>query len=551
MDNKRIFIIVVCSFIGMVLVSCESGVSTSADDSGLFPAGAIERTMSPDRLEKAPSQIFDELSDLISTVENMSLNELNSLSQEAMGVLSTPLTDILLNTVRFPDEAVNELNNPMQRIGELISSEAFNEEPHKKLSEEISQISEKFSPFAELRDALSSDQIEQLFKEWNRGDGFDETCNTLFNVNHSGVFLLPGDNLAAAHTFCENSDLFYLSEGVYYRQFVEDVRNNVSWIGSGKTLLDGMESTEIAFQNKMRGALFGWFEIKNYTHFGIRAIQRTGTADISVKHMVFRNIGKEVDGQKHGAVKIEWARNVEIKDSYFENVTSAIRLLNSEGPISVLENRALNPGRNFMQCDKCKGAEIRIESNIMEHTQQYGTNKLEDFINIYESSGTEDNYILVRQNRARTNGTGEGVSPTGSFIILGDHGGDYQIAEENIGVNPGNVGIGAAGGNHIHIRNNKMYSDPIEGISNVAYYSFLTPPDSQVSCSNHISSGNRAYWYCFSDACDAGENAILNKAYSPEINTMIDYCGLVNFEINAEESVLEDSSLTPDIWGQF
>jgi hypothetical protein len=96
-----------------------------------------------------------------------------------------------------------------------------------------------------------------------------------------------------------------------------------------------------------------------------------------------------------------------------------------------------------------------------------------------------------------------------------------------------------------------MYSDPIKGVSNVAFYSFLTPIDSEISCSNHISTGNRAYWYCFSDACDAKETAVLNKAYSPDIDTMVDYCGLVNIEINADESVLEDPLMTVNIWNQF
>jgi len=538
-------------FFWMTLASCSNSPSAVADEQEITRINPQVSFTNPDRTGKAPSDIFEELSALVTSVEKMSLNELNTLSQEAMEVLITPISELRSETIRFPADALQELSVPMRQMKELIDEDVFNEDDHQRLSEEIRQIAVKFFPSAEFRGELSADQIKLLFTEWNSGEGFEETCKLLFNDTNDGVYLVPGDNLAAAHKFCENSTLFYLSDGVYYRQFIENVQNGVNWIGSGNARLDGMEATEEAFLNGMRGAIFGWFDIENYSRFGIRAIRRTGTADVSLTHLVFRNIGKEVNGQKYGAVKFEWAQNVEVSDSYFESVTSGIRFLNSQGPLEVKGNEVLNPGRNFFQCDKCWGEGIRIERNTMEHTQQYGTDKLEDFISIYESSGTESDYIRVSQNRARTDGSGEGISLSGSFIILGDHGGSYQVAEGNIGVNPGNVGVGAAGGHNIHIIDNRMYSDPIKDISNVAFYSFLTPIGTEISCSNHISSGNRAYWFCFSNACDANETALLNKAYSPDSETMVDYCGLLNIEINANESVFEDSLMTADIWNQF
>ena len=538
-------------FFWMTLASCSNSPSAVADEQEITRINPQVSFTNPDRTGKAPSDIFEELRALVTSVEKMSLNELNTLSQEAMEVLITPISELRSETIRFPADALQELSVPMRQMKELIDEDVFNEDDHQRLSEEIRQIAVKFFPSAEFRGELSADQIKLLFTEWNSGEGFEETCKLLFNDTNDGVYLVPGDNLAAAHKFCKNSTLFYLSDGVYYRQFIENVQNGVNWIGSGNARLDGMEATEEAFLNGMRGTVFGWLDIENYNRFGIRAIRRTGTSDVTITNLVFRNIGKEVNGQKHGAVKFEWAQNVEVSNSYFESVTSGIRFLNSQGPLKVIGNEAMNSGRNFFQCDKCRGEGIRIERNSMEHTQQYGTDELEDFISLFESSGTESDYIRVSRNRARTDGTGTGVSPSGSFIILGDHGGRYQIAEENIGVNPGNVGVGAAGGHHIHIKDNYMYSDPIKGVSNVAFYSFLTPIDSEISCSNHTSAGNRAYWFCFSDACDAKETAVLNKAYSPDIDTMVDYCGLVNIEINADESVLEDPLMTVNIWNQF
>lgn len=533
------------------MISCNSGSTISADENSFSDKEPLIDYSNPDRTGLAPVVIFDQVVALVKTIEKMSESELDSLSEDSVLELSAPLLNLRLETVQFPDDALTALATPMLQAGELISNGSIDEDSHEEISTEIRQISAEYFSEAEFRSELSADQIKVLFTEWNRREGTPETCKTLFNVNLGGVFLVPGDNLGAAHKFCENSRLFYLSDGIYYRQFVENVRNNVSWIGSGNARLDGMESPKEAFLNGMRGTHFGWFQIENYTHFGIRAIHRTGTADIIVSNMVFRNIGKEVNGQKHGAVKFEWARNIEVTDSHFESVTSGIRFLNSQGPLSVKANEAMNSGRNFFQCDKCQGSGIRIERNTIEHTQQFGTDKLEDFISLFESSGTENDYIRVSQNRARTDGTGEGVSPSGSFIVLGDHGGSYQIAEENIGVNPGNVGVGAAGGHHIRIIENRMYSDPIRDISNVAFYSFLALTDSEFSCSNHISIGNRAYWFCLSDACEAKETAVLNKAFSPGVETMIEYCGLVNNEINADESVLEDSSLSAEVWDDF
>lgn len=540
-----------CSLLSIFLMACSKGPSDSAGEEEMTRTEGLVRYTNPDKSGAAPSQLFNEFKTLVSTVEKMSVNELNSLSSEAIVVLATPLSEILSQTVRFPDDALHELAVPMEQMKTLLDGDNFNKVAHAQLTSEIRQITETYFPAVEFRENPSADQIKQLFREWNRDQGFEQTCKLLFNTNSAGVFLVPGDNLAAVNSYCENSSLFFLSDGHYYRQFVENVRGSVSWIGSGEVHLDGMNSTDEAFLNGMRGAEFGWFEIENYSRFGIRAIRRTGTADVTISNMEFRNIGRDVNGQKHGAIKIEWARNIDVNQSYFENVTSAIRFLNSEGHLRVIENEALNPGRNFFQCDKCNGTGIRVVRNTMEHTKQFGTEKLEDFINIFESSGTETDYIQVSHNRARTDGTGEGVSETGSFIILGDHGGSYQIAEENIGVNPGNVGVGAAGGNHIQILRNKMYSDPIMNISNVAFYSFLTPPDLGITCSNHISAGNRAFWYCLSDACEATDTALLNKAYSPDFENMIEYCGLVNQDINADESVLEDSTLTAGIWDEF
>jgi hypothetical protein len=50
---------------------------------------------------------------------------------------------------------------------------------------------------------------------------------------------------------------------------------------------------------------------------------------------------------------------------------------------------------------------------------------------------------------------------------LGDQNGSYQVAEDNILVNPGQYGLQIGGGHHNVLRNNKVYSDDQRDFTNV------------------------------------------------------------------------------------
>jgi hypothetical protein len=140
------------------------------------------------------------------------------------------------------------------------------------------------------------------------------------------------------------------------------------------------------------------------------------------------------------------------------------------------------------------------------------------------------------------------VSTEGSFIILGDRGGKWQKAESNIGVNTGNVGIGAAGGVDIEVINNKMYSTAIKDLSNVAFYSYRY--EGEEPCSKHIFSGNIAHWLCYRE--DRGcPTPRLNKARAMTSSGDPDYCGLTNAQINHSTRVAEDTNMGPEIWNQW
>lgn len=534
-----------------LLVSCEKKTNVLNGFDRLHFSDIVARGQDSDKNRRLPGDIYSDVMSLIKEVRSMPAVEFDALDEQRIFYLAKPLTELRFGSIKLPERVVELLKKPMQEYLFLLENKSLDTEKKKRLESDINELLQNHLEEIEFRGQFTSNEVIDLFKEWRSDTGFELTCTALFNSNDTGIFLIPRDNLQAAHTLCEETKLILLSEGSYYRQSVEIIREGTFWIGMGNTRLDGLNAVEAAFTSSMSQSYFGWLEIVNYTGYGITSTKDKGVSDITINRVWFNQIGREADGQKYGAVIFEWASNIRITSSKFKNVTSSIRFLNSNGPLLVANNEAVNTGRNFFQCDKCNGAGILIENNSMEQYGQSGTRKLEDFINIFKSYGTPTDYIRIRGNRARTDGTGNGVSPTGSFIILGDHGGGYQIAEENIGVNPGNVGIGAAGGNDIHVIGNVMYSDPIKEISNVAFYSYLEPPSPENFCSNHLSVNNRAYWYCFSDACGSKETAVLNKAYSPALETRPDYCGLTNEDINVDASVFEDPSVTHEIWNNF
>jgi hypothetical protein len=113
----------------------------------------------------------------------------------------------------------------------------------------------------------------------------------------------------------------------------------------------------------------------------------------------------------------------------------------------------------------------------------------EDNINIYQSNGIPGSPILIDSNYIQG-----GHSTNGSGIMLGDGslGGSYITATNNILLNPGQVGIGVAGGSFISVLNNQLYGKQFP-FSNVGMYTWN---QSTLPCDNITVSGNSV---CFVD----------------------------------------------------
>lgn len=153
------------------------------------------------------------------------------------------------------------------------------------------------------------------------------------------------------------------------------------------------------------------------------------------------------------AVLILNSINISIQHSDFERNASGIYALKSSD-ISVQGNRFKNvrgpmPRGQFVQFNQVSGRS-RISKNC--GLNELGKSSAEDAISIYKSRGTKMEPLLVDHNTI----IGGGPSHSGGGIMLGDGGGEFIEAISNRLINPGQYGIGVAGGNHIVVENNEV-----------------------------------------------------------------------------------------------
>lgn len=159
------------------------------------------------------------------------------------------------------------------------------------------------------------------------------------------------------------------------------------------------------------------------------------------------------------AIYLDNCRNITIVDNSFYDVQSALIAHKSQmirfeynDVINILGS--LQGGKeigNMVQFDKVSGAGNSISYNVCENLP--GKSAPEDIINVYHSHGTPGSPITVKGNWIR----GGGPSLSGGGIILGDLGGSYQVAEDNIVVDGGQYGVSIAGGDNMILRNNKIF----------------------------------------------------------------------------------------------
>ncbi|MGY3213758.1 right-handed parallel beta-helix repeat-containing protein [Mucilaginibacter sp. HD30] len=191
---------------------------------------------------------------------------------------------------------------------------------------------------------------------------------------------------------------------------------------------------------------------------------------------------------KDVAISLYRCRNISIKNCYMSNVSSGVYALESQS-IRVINNTVQNvqgpyPRGQMVQFDNVSGAGNQVVNNRCENI--LGQSFAEDAISMYKSKGTRAEPILISGNLIK----GGGPSITGGGIMLGDKGGEYIVARNNVLVNPGQYGMAISGGSNMQIINNKIYSKS-QMFTNVGLYIWN---QNELACQNNIISGNLVNW---------------------------------------------------------
>ncbi len=306
------------------------------------------------------------------------------------------------------------------------------------------------------------------------------------SMNENVVLLSIGDNFQEANDKNPPFTTFIVASGGHYLQSVRNPKIGNSWIGQDGAIMDGYDETSEAFRGAAKHITIENIKFRNYVN---NAINIRSGRNITINNVHIRDTGSG-DGNQNGAIRVANVRGLSVTNSHFERVTAGILPTESRGPIVIEGNTALNIGRNFVQLDQVRGEGIRVRYNSMERNGdelRAGASDVEDWISVHMVYGEPLDPAQISYNRAR----GHGTSDSGAFIILGDGGGRYIIAEGNVGVRPGQVGIGIAGGRNIRINDNIMYSSNSE-VSNVAFYS--ADITEAYECRYHTIQNNRANW---------------------------------------------------------
>ncbi|MEJ7559571.1 MAG: right-handed parallel beta-helix repeat-containing protein [Pedobacter sp.] len=181
-----------------------------------------------------------------------------------------------------------------------------------------------------------------------------------------------------------------------------------------------------------------------------------------------RIIGNKLSNSSDVGIYLYNCKNITIEDNYFTKVSTGVYADHTQGGIIVNNNQFLNmqgpfPRGQFVQFNNVKGAGSSISNNRGENV--IGQSYAEDAISLYQSEGTSASPIVIKGNWIR----GGGPSESGGGIMLGDNGGGYLYASDNIVVNPGQFGMAIAGGHHITVVNNAIYGIQ-QAFTNVGLY---------------------------------------------------------------------------------
>ncbi|MDO3643694.1 right-handed parallel beta-helix repeat-containing protein [Mucilaginibacter sp. L3T2-6] len=186
-------------------------------------------------------------------------------------------------------------------------------------------------------------------------------------------------------------------------------------------------------------------------------------------------------------IELDNCTNVTIEKNNIFNVAAGIVAKNCpSGGISIYSNQMLNmqgsvSGGAFVQFVKVNGSNNNISYNKLQNI--LGSSDSQNEIDLVSSNGTSANPITIDGNWIR----GGGPNSSGGGICLGNNGGSYQLATNNVLADPGQFGLAIIGGNHMSLTNNTVYGKQ-QSFTNVGIFVW---GQNGAAVSSSVISGNK------------------------------------------------------------
>ncbi len=217
----------------------------------------------------------------------------------------------------------------------------------------------------------------------------------------------------------------------------------------------------------------------------LRSIRAAGVTNLRIYNSRIRN-------SKNNAVSLDGCHDVVVQGNLIENVATGVYAHQSTA-VQVVGNLCYDvqgpmPRGQLVQFDKVTGPDNLILGNIA--INRHGRSTPEDMINLFQSVGTPDSPIRVEHNHLAGDPErgSQDLSRSGSGIMLGDGGGQHQVCAHNTLVNPGQVGIGVAGGGDIRVVGNTIVGTK-SNVANVGLYTwnqYDAPPGDITVADNRV-----------------------------------------------------------------
>lgn len=209
-------------------------------------------------------------------------------------------------------------------------------------------------------------------------------------------------------------------------------------------------------------------------------------SDILILHANINNRPNDV------GIYLYRCSNVIILNCTFSNVQSGVYVDHCTNSITVNNCTFKNmlgpfPRGQAVQFNNFNGfGGVVCDNTILNYP---GASHPEDAISIYQSNGTKDSPILITGNKIR----GGGPSASGGGIMLGDKGGSWQVAQQNVLVDPGQYGMAIVGGDNNSLLDNLIYGKA-QPFTNVGLYVKDWDPD-LYPITNFTVRGNKIKFY--------------------------------------------------------